>query len=221
VIVTLRFGTPQVRPGTSRVDLRPGSPLFIGLGASATSPEELDGATAFVWTNYGADDPSAFHAVPMISVAPTDELQRAFSATLPPAIPGTFLAAAFVELDGERHWASTANRNRNRVFRVPDPAVDALYVREVPVDKVNARAGSTEISTVDDMLDDQPGHYSLARLAREGVNCVWLQVPYRHDLWDGLQAVDDAGSDYASTDWFSIDPELSLVARKVPAWDLA
>ena len=49
---------------------------------------------------------------------------------------------------------------------------------------------------------------------------MWVQVPYRLDLWDKLPAVDDAGSDYASTDWFSIDPELSREARMVPPWDL-
>src|SRR4030095_11131816 len=79
---------------------------------------------------------------------------------------------------------------------------------------------STEISTIEDMLEESPSWYSLKRLADAGVNCVWVQVPYRLDVWDGIDAIDDAGSDYASTDWFSIDPELSLEARMVPSWAL-
>lgn len=214
------FGTAQERAGTRRVDLRPGQILTVGLGVTATSASELAQASAFVWTNYGSDDPRTFRSVAMAPVVPSDGHQRAFEAKLPPAALGTFVATAYTLLGDMRHWATTWYGTRNLVFRVSSPDIDGLYVRQVPIDKANARAESTDISTIDDMLGDIPGHYSLAKLAREGVNCVWVQVPYRIDLWDGLDAVDDAGSDYASTDWFSIDPELSLEARRVPPWDL-
>ena len=220
MIQRLEFGTDQVRPGTTRVDLRADEPLTIGLGVTATWADELDGASAFLWTNCGSADPREFRSVAMGPVVPSDTHQQAFEVTLPAVEPGTYLATAYVSLDGASHWASTWYGSRNLVFRVSGPEVDSLYVRQVPIDKANARADSTDISTIDDMLGDLPGHYSLARLAREGVTCVWVQVPYRLDLWDGLDAVDDAGSDYASTDWFSIDPELSLEARLVPPWDL-
>ena len=214
MIEDLVFGTPQLRAGTTRVDLRPGERLTIGLGVTATSAAEVADASAFVWTNYGRDDPRTFEAVPMTPVVPRDNHQRAFEVTLPAAGLGTFLATAYVVVGGQQYWATTWYGTRNLVFRVPSPDIDRLYVREVPIDKANARADSTDISTIDDMLGDLPGRYSLAKLAREGVNCVWVQVPYRIDLWEGLPAVDDAGSDYASTDWFSDRP--GAVRRSAP-----
>ncbi|GAB3344861.1 alpha-amylase family protein [Modestobacter lapidis] len=229
MIERIGFGPAQLRPGRGRPRLRPGETLALGLGVSATSPGELAGATAFVWTNHGAADPRNFSAVAMAGTVPADEHQRAFEVTLPPAVRGTFVATGYVVLDGVRHWAqehagppSPAARHglQNRlVYRVSDPAVDATYVRQVPIDKANARADSTDISTIEDMLETGPGWYTLRQLADEGVTCVWVQVPYRLDPWDGLAALDDAGSDYASTDWFSIDPELSREARAVPPWD--
>ncbi|WP_305785320.1 alpha-amylase family glycosyl hydrolase [Symbioplanes lichenis] len=226
MIVAMGFGTAQVRPGTDRVELGPGEELTVGLGATATDPAELDGAAGFVWTNYNAPDPRQFRAEPMTPVEPEDQHQAAWRVTLPPAQRGTYVATAFVELGGVRHWAPDHGAPRphdlgNRlVFRVRDPEVASLYVRQVPIDKANARSDSTDISTIDDMLRPDGGFYTLDKLAADGVGCVWLQVPYRLDLWDGLAAVDDAGSDYASTDWFAIDPELSEQARAVPAWDL-
>jgi glycosidase len=230
MIESIGFGTAQVRPGTDRVQLRPGEALTVGLGVSAGTPGELDGAEAVVHTNYGLADPTTFATVPMVPVVPQDGHQHAFEATLGPARPGTYIATAFVDVGGVRHWAQDHarpdsakdrhNLNNRLVFRVPHPDVDRLLVRQVPLDKANARSDSTDISTTDDMLETEGSWYSLARLADEGVTCVWVQVPYRLDLWDKLPAVDDAGSDYASTDWFAIDPELSRDARLVPPWDL-
>ncbi|AGL17226.1 alpha-amylase family glycosyl hydrolase [Actinoplanes sp. N902-109] len=220
------FGTAQVRAGTDRVELRPGEKLTVGLGVTADDADELTGAQAFVWTNYGNGDPRVFTAVPMHPVRPRDAHQVAFEATLPPAGLGTVIATAYVEIGGVRHWAQDHapprehNLHNRLVFRVHDRSVEGLFVRQVPIDKANARSGSTDISTIDDMVTEGSGFYNVDLLSFDGVGCVWLQVPYRLDLWDGLDAVDDAGSDYASTDWFSIDPELSLAARMVPGWDL-
>lgn len=230
MIHRIGFGTAQVRSGTNYVQLRPGEALTVGLGVTASSPGELDGATAFVWTNYGSADPGVFAAVPMVAVPASDGHQRAFEVTLGQASVGTFIATAYVVIDGAEYWAQDYvapdgskdryNVNNRLIFRVSHPDVERLLVRQVPLDKANARSDSTDISTIDDMLEDDPSRYTLARLAGEGVNCVWVQVPYRLDLWDKLPAVDDAGSDYASTDWFAIDPELSREARGVPPWDL-
>jgi len=230
VIERMGFGTAQVRPGTDRVQLRPGERLTVGLGVTATSADELAAASAFVWTNYGSHDPAAFRALSMAPVVPKDFHQVAFEVTLPPAARGTFIATAYIMLDGVQYWAQSYadprpwgdpyNLRNRLVFRVSDLEIEGLCLRQVPVDKANARSDSTDISTIDDMLEEGTGWYSLKRLAEDGVNCVWVQVPYRLDLWDGHDAVDDAGSDYASTDWFSIDPELSRQAREVPAWDL-
>lgn len=229
MIRSIGFGTGQVQARTNLVMIRPGQRLTVGLGVTADAPAELIGASASVWTNYGSGDPRIFVEVPMPSVPPSDGHQQAFEATLGPAEVGTYIATAFVTLGGSRFWAqdhaaggSDADNPGliNRlVFRVSHPDVERLLVRQVPLDKANARSDSTEISTIDDMLEPDDTKYNLSRLAAAGVNCVWVQVPYRLDLWDRLPAVDDAGSDYASTDWFAIDPELSLEALNVPAWD--
>jgi hypothetical protein len=230
VIERMGFGTSQVDPGTFRVLLSAGESLTVGLGVSATSVAELNGATAFVWTNYGTADPRTFNALPMAETVPTDSHQRAFTLTLDPATLGTFIVTAYVVVDGVQHWAPEYAREpvpgreyglQNRlVFRVRAADVSGLYVREVPIDKANARSDSTDISLIEDLLEDKPGWYSLKKLHDEGVNCVWFQVPYRLDPWDGRDPHDDAGSDYASTDWFSIDPDLSHESRGVPPWDL-
>jgi hypothetical protein len=229
MIERIGFGTAQVRPGTDRVEVRPGQRLTLGLGVTAGSRAELDGAEAFVWTNVGSDDPGTFRAVAMTAAVPSDAHQRAFEATLPPATPGTYIATGYVVLNGVQHWAQDYadvdgrrqfNLHNRLVFRVSPKEVDGLFVRQVPIDKANARADSTEISTIEDMLEESSEWYSLKRLADAGVNCVWVQVPYRLDVWDGIDAIDDAGSDYASNDWFAIDPQLSRAAQLVPAWDL-
>ncbi len=176
---------------TNRVTLRPGQRLTVGLGVTADAPEELDEASATVWTNYGSGDPGAFVEVAMGAVTPTDGHQRAFEATLGPAKIGTYIVTAFVSIGGDRFWAqdhasgdshAAPPRQANRlVFRVSDPEVDRLLVRQVPLDKANARSDSTEISTIEDMLETDETKYNLTRLAAAGVNCVWVQVPYRLD----------------------------------------
>lgn len=230
MIERIGFGTAQVRGGTTQVELAPGQPLTVGLGVSATSADECVDASAFVWTNYGSADPARFGAVAMNPVIPSDNYQRAFEVTLAPAVVGTFVVTGYAVIGGLQHWAQdhaaadpardAYNLNNRLVLRVSSPEVDGLLVRQVPLDKANARSDSTDISTIDDMLEEGEGFYSLTLLADQGVNCVWVQVPYRLDVWDKNPAIDDAGSDYASTDWFSIDPELSREARLVPAWDL-
>lgn len=227
MIERIGFGTAQVRPGTDRVQLSPGEQLTLGLGVTAGSREELQGATASVWTNIGSLDPATFRAVPMGEVVPSDDHMLAFQVTLPPARAGTYTATAYVNVGGVQQWAQDYaggerpyNLNNRLVFRVSPPEVDGLLVRQVPLDKANVRSDSTDISTIEDMLEPGVGGYTLRRLADEGVNCVWVQVPYRLDAWDGIDAIDDAGSDYASNDWFAIDPQLSLDTRCVAAWDL-
>ena len=222
MIERVQFGGRPQRAG--RVVVSEGDDVVIGLGVTATDVTELADATAAVWTNVGTPDPGTFRAVPMTPVPPSDGHQRAYEAVLEAPPLGTFMATAYVEVGANRHWGETDGIvgpvDRNLVFRVRPRAVDRLYIRQVPVDKANARAGSTDISTLDDMLGDQQGKYSLAELQRQGVGCVWVQVPYRLDVWSGVAPGDDAGSDYASNDWFAVDPQLSVDARRMPEWDL-
>lgn len=213
------FGTAQVRPGTSLVQLAPGERLVLGMGVSSQDAAALARSRAFAFTNYGSADPGAYRTIEMARATPADDHDVAFQVTLGPATVGTYVATGYLEVGATRYWA-TEHGVPDLAFRVSPPGIANLYVRQVPLDKANARADSTDISTIDDMLDDLPGRNSLAALEREGVNCVWVQTPYRVDFWSGQHELDTAGSDYASTDWFAIDPELSLEAREVPAWDL-
>lgn len=179
VIERIGFGTGQVDPGTFRVRLAVGEPLTVGLGVTATSLAELAGATAFVWTNYGAADPRTFSALPMTPTAPTDAHQNAFTATLGPAAPGTVIVTAFVRAQGVSYWApdyaspgtgGAAYGLANRlVFRVGDPAIAALNVRELPIDEANARSGSTDILLIEDLIDDQANWYTLQKLLDDGL----------------------------------------------------
>lgn len=230
MIVRMGFGTPQVFPGTFRVRLGEGEALTVGLGVTASAASELDGAVAFVWTNYFSTDPREFEAVPMSPTAPTDDHQQAYTCVLPTARLGTFIVTAYVLLGDLKYWApeyavqddpgARYGLQNRLVFRVSSKEINNLYVREVPIDKANARSDSTDISLIEDLLEEMPGWYSLQRLREDGVNCVWFQVPYRLDPWNFRDPHDDAGSDYASTDWFSIDPDLSRDSRGVPPWDL-
>jgi hypothetical protein len=136
----------------------------------------------------------------MNSVPPSDGHQRAYEAVLEAPPLGTFVATAYVEAGGNRYWGETEGIvgpvDRNLVFRVRPRAVDRLYVRDVPVDNVNARAGSSDI-TLDDMLGDQQGKYSLAELQRQGVGCVvgrgalpagrLVGIRTRRRRWQGLR----------------------------------
>ena len=103
MIERIGFGTSQVRPGTDRVQLRPGERLTLGLGVTAGSRDELEGATASVWTNIGSSDPATFRALPMTEVIPSDGHMLAFQVTLPPAQLGTHIATAYVSVGGVQH----------------------------------------------------------------------------------------------------------------------
>ena len=206
------FGTPNVRPGTSIVDVKLGESIELGLGY--TPDHNNQALKAYVWTNLGTTNPSDFQQVAMSPVPSSDDHPLAFSVSLPLAKPGTYIATAFVEHGTTKTWAG-----KDVLWRVSPASIDSLYVRQVPIDKANARQDSNEISTMDDMLSTSTLSYTLQKLKDDGVNCLWVQTPYRVDSWDGAHPSDTAGSDYASTDWFSIDPELSRATRMIPDWD--
>lgn len=207
------FGTPNKRLGTNIVNIRLGEHISFGLGFT---PDHSDAnIKAFVWTNLDGNSPNDFSEIKMTPVEPTDDYDNAFSATAEITKPGTYIATAFVRYGDHKIWAGV-----DIIWRVSLPIADALYVRQVPIDKANARQDSDEISTMEDMLEVSELSYTLDKLKNEGVNCLWIQTPYRVDPWDGAHPSDTAGSDYASTDWFSIDPELSRSTRMIPAWDL-
>nr|VFK79684.1 MAG: Alpha amylase, catalytic domain [Candidatus Kentron sp. SD] len=210
----ISFGTLNTRPGTDIVDVKLGENISFGVGF--TPDRILTDVTlkAFLVTNLGSDTDALhpLHKVAMVPVDPSDGHQYAFTAELPLMMHGTYTAFAVV------YYGSSAFIAKDVNWRVSVPAVDSLYVRQIPIDKANARQDSDEISTMDDMLDGPESAYTLDKMQQAGVNCLWIQTPYRIDPWDG-RPNDTAGSDYASTDWFSIDPELSCEASRIPGWD--
>jgi len=210
--VKIGFGTPNKRVGTDIVYAKLGDSISFGLGF--TPDQKVQAPKAYVWTNVGTGSPSTFNEIAMTSVVPGDDHTHAFSVSMPVTQAGTYIATACVKYGNKVVWAGV-----DIVWRVSPVEVDALYVRQVPIDKANARQDSDEISTMDDMLSTEALSYTLDNLKAEGINCLWIQTPYRVDPWDGAHPADTAGSDYASTDWFSIDPELSRDTRMVPAWD--
>nr|VFK10027.1 MAG: Alpha amylase, catalytic domain [Candidatus Kentron sp. LPFa]VFK28856.1 MAG: Alpha amylase, catalytic domain [Candidatus Kentron sp. LPFa] len=210
----ITFGTQNLRPGTDIVDAGLDKEILFGLGFTPDEASINATPAAFLWTNLGSEAPDIFREVAMEPVKPSDDHRYAFAVTLPLMTPGTYTATAFVRHGSEEEiWVG-----KDVNWRISVPAVDSLYVRQIPIDKANARQDSGKISTMDDMLDGPESAYTLDKMQQAGVNCLWIQTPYRIDPWDG-RPNDTAGSDYASTDWFSIDPELSREASRIPGWD--
>ncbi len=210
----ITFGTQNLRPGTDIVDAKLGKEISFGVGFTPDDASVNATPEAFLWTNLGSDAPHVFRKIAMNPVDPSDDHRYAFTVALPLTMPGTYTATAFVRYgSGEEIWVG-----KDVNWRVSVPAVDSLYVRQIPIDKVNARLDSDEISTMDDMLDGPESAYTLDKMEQAGVNCLWIQTPYRSDFWGG-RPNDTAGSDYASTDWFSIDPELLREADQIDVSD--
>lgn len=214
------FGSPNMRHGTQIVAIKLGEEISFGVGFTPDAIADNLVPQAFLWTNLGCESPGDFRKVAMQKIEPEDEHQYAFTVNLKISLPGTYTATAFVVWGDQEIWVK-----KDIYWRISLPIIDSLYVRQVPIDKANARQDSDEISTMDDMLpennndEDSELAYTLDRLKQTGVNCLWIQTPYRVDPWDKRHYMDTAGSDYASTDWFSIDPELSRGSRMIPAWD--
>lgn len=194
------------------VNSKHGSPVTFRLSISF-DPGDSHSVNAYLWTNYEAETPNNFIAKPMRRIANSGNVMI-FDIELPSKLKGTFTATAYIESLGQKVWV-----NDDIFWRNPVKEIENLYIKQVPIDKVNARIDSDEISTISDMMSDSELSYTLHQLQNQGINCIWIQTPYRIDPWEYRHEVDTAGSDYASTDWLSIDPEISMNAREIPEWD--
>lgn len=225
-IKNVGFGSPR-QNAAGKVEMnnfKPGDQVEFGLGLDVDgfqNPKEAP-LLAKVWTNIGnSKNPNSFYEVPMEEILPGDQHQRAFKANICVNRLGTYKATAMISEDFGKTWQYINQfGTKDVVIRPKVAAWDGLNIREVNIGKANASCDSNEYSTIEDMIDDTYGNYNLKSLQSQGINALWIQCPFRADAWDKRHASDSAGSPYAVTDYFSIDPRLSREATKIPAGDI-
>ncbi|MFO0728879.1 MAG: alpha-amylase family glycosyl hydrolase [Myxococcota bacterium] len=172
-----------------------------------------------VWTNADHNgDPDDYR--PLAMERSTKDGQVRFTAKLPIENIGNYRAVGRISVDGGKTWKWASE------FGVPDlrfrtrvTAHEALNERIVHVGIANASPEDWRFSTFADLTSGEYGKYTLEGLASEGINAIRLQPPFRSDPWDKRHPYDTAGSPYAATDFFAIDPRASKDATGVPAWD--
>lgn len=209
------FGTPNMLPGSKVINVKHGEKITFALGVTPNVSNSQSQINAYLWTNHNSGNPKIFKSFNMESVTPNNNHTHAYELSLDCTETGTFTATAYVELNGKKTW----QKNEDIIWRISQLCIEDLYIRQIPIDKINARSDSEEISTIEEMLDGNQGSYNIKKISSDGVNCLWIQTPYRTDPLGHLPHIDNAGSDYASTDWFSIDPEICDDAKNVPNWD--
>ncbi|MGC4113159.1 MAG: alpha-amylase family glycosyl hydrolase [Myxococcales bacterium] len=172
---------------------------------------------ADLWTNANHNDkPGQYDALPMKLVR-QDGNRCTFRVEVPVTKMGNYRATARISTDGGRSfaWGSESGLQDIR-FRPHAEAHDALNMMEVNVSSVNGGHG-----TLDDLTGKGSpktnGKYTLEFLKKEGINSVWVQPPFKRSVWEGRHPLDDAGSPYATKNYFAVDPDLSARAKAVLA----
>lgn len=226
IIKNIGFGSPQQNKSgkIEMYNFKPGDKVEFGLGLDVDdfkNPKQAP-ILAKLWTNIGNNkNPQKFYAIPMQEINPSDHHQRAFKAEVSIDKLGTYKVTAMISDDNGQTWSYINQFGHKDIILRPKVAIwDALNIREVNIGKANASLHSHEFSTIEDMMDDSYGNYNLNSLKSQGVNALWIQCPFRADPWDKRPINHSAGSPYAVTDYFSIDPRLSKEASKIPSWDL-
>ncbi|MFH1462905.1 MAG: alpha-amylase family glycosyl hydrolase, partial [Pseudomonadota bacterium] len=169
---------------------------------------------AEVWTNANHNEaPETWEAVPMRLTERADGLCT-FTVALPIEEVGNFRATARVSTDGGESFRWVAQGGHDLRFRPHAEEHDGLNLVEINVSSVNGGHG-----TLDDLAGDgspvENGRYTLEHLASLGVNAVWVQPPFARSVWEHRHPLDDAGSPYATKDFFAVDPDLSARAQAV------
>lgn len=220
------FFSPK-QNGAGKIEVnnfKPGDRVEFDLNVEIDAFESPNNAKllAKLWTNMGNNkSPQTFHEIPMEEVSSNKQHQRAFKAHAPIERLGTYKVTAMLSDDNGSSWQYINQfGTKDLVVRPKVAAWDSLNIREVNIGKANAPCGNNAFSTIEDMLEDTYGNYNLYSLQAQGVNAVWIQCPFRADPWDKRHKSDTAGSPYAVTDYFSIDPRLSRAAMKVPGNDI-
>lgn len=170
-----------------------------------------------LWTNANHnDDPSAYEALPMKLVKSEGD-RHTFRVEVPIEHVGNYRATTRVSTDGGRSWKWAGDQGIPDLrFRPHVEDHDRLNMAEVNVNSVNGGRG-----TLDDLAGagspTTNGRYTLEFLKSEGINAVWVQPPFQRSVWDYRHPLDDAGSPYATKNYFAVDTALSARAQAVLA----
>jgi glycosidase len=180
-------------------------------------PGEPARVRAELWTNAGHNaDPTHFEALPMHPVG-RDGDRITFRVDVPIEHIGNYRATARFSTDGGERWSWAGDQGFPDLrFRPHDEAHDRLSMMELNISSVNGGHG-----TLDDLSGPgspwDGGRYTLEFLASEGISAVWVQPPFQRNLWEHRHPLDDAGSPYATKDYFAVDTSLSARAQRVLA----
>ncbi len=220
------FGTPlQNKSGhINMANWKPGDKIKFGLGLdldSFDSHHRKEDIRAKLWTNIGHNsDPKTFYEIPMNPVQPSDQHELAFESDVPVDRVGTYKVTAAISGDQGKTWSFINDFGFNDLVFRPKPAEwEAINMRQVHIGKANAPVGALKFSYLEDMIESKWGNYNLEGLKSQGVNAIWIQSPFRADPWDHRNPADTAGSPYACTDYFSIDPRLCREAQEKAGLD--
>src|SRR5688572_22811700 len=166
-----------------------------------------DDVIAEVWTNSNNNaDPQKYYAKRMTGEVVGGKLE--LSAEIPIENIGNYRAIGRISLDGGQSWKWMSEFGvKDMRYRVKASEHESLNEKVVHVGMSNGEPGDWKFSTFADLTDQ--GSYNLEKLSQQGVNAIRIQPPFRSDPWDQRHPYDTAGSPYAATDYFSIDPRLS------------
>ncbi len=170
-----------------------------------------------VWTNANHNDaPSKYDAVPMREVK-VEGNRVTYRADIPVSKVGNYRATGRLSVDGgaSYQWAGDLGLADLR-FRPHVEAHDALDLMELNVLSVNGGHG-TFADLTGSGSPETNGKYTLESLAKEGVNAVWVMPPFERSVWEFRHPLDDAGSPYATKNFFQVDPEYSAKAKELRA----
>ncbi len=197
---------------------KPGDAMTFRMGVDVTSGDPK-AVLAELWTNVDHNgDPEDYRPIALEKTMKDGKLE--LSAKVPIQNIGNYRAVGRISLDGGQtwKWASEFGVPDLR-FRAKATEHEALNERIVHVGIANSLPEDWRFSTFSDLTDGEFGKYTLEGLASEGVNAIRLQPPFRADPWNYRHPYDTAGSPYAATDFFSIDPRASRDATGIEGWD--
>ena len=150
---------------------------------------------------------SDFWEIPMKKVGQWGK-HCAFEASVKMNKVGAYrFAAATVHNGGGRHWMGNDGVS-DTVIRPFNSDFNALNTKEIQIDQAND-------GTFEAMVSGGPKDYTLEKLAKDGVNAIWLMPPFETKPWEHRHHMDDKGSPYAVTDYHSIKRGSSRAARQL------
>jgi hypothetical protein len=213
------FSTPAMN-SAGLVDVewdKPGDTLRFEMTLEIEHGRAAD-VLAELWTNANNNaDPEHYQAVPMQLVSVQGRTAR-YAVDLPLHNVGNYRAVGRFSVDGGQSftWMSSIGAQDIR-FRPRDERHEQLNITEVSVGNLNFDGATGTPGTFADLMasgsPDTNGNYTLEWLKAQGKNAIWMMPPFEHYKWPDRPDVDDAGSPYAVSDFFSVRTELAASAR--------